>query len=114
MTTDECVIVGATGASALEPATMAATLESADWDIRAYELDRSTTRVLPISDDTALIACRVHEDVIVDGSDVRMDAYDVSVWQRRDGHWTCVCTRSPSRATPSDWSASADPRPRVC
>jgi hypothetical protein len=84
------VVVGASGAMALGPRSLARMLGSAEWDILGYELDRSTATVQRLSDDTALIAYHVHEDLRVGDEELGLDAFDASVWQRRNGHWTCV------------------------
>ena len=90
LTAEGSVVVGASGAMALDPSSLAQMLESAEWDILSYEMDPSTATVQRLSDDTALIAYRVHEDLRVDGEAVGLDAFDSSVWQRQDGHWACV------------------------
>ena len=43
-----------------------------------------------LSDDIAVLAYNVHEDVTVDGKDLSVDAVDSSVWVRRDGRWVCA------------------------
>ena len=90
MTADGCLIVGASGASAVDPRAIAAMLESAAYEIRSYRIDPSTMSVSRLSDDTVVTAYAVHEDLVVEGQQVSLDAFDSSVWQRRDGRWTCV------------------------
>ena len=90
LTAGGSVVVGASGAMALGPGSLAQMLESAEWDILRYEMDPTTATVQRLSDDTALIAYRVHEDLRVDDEPVALDAFDLSVWQRRNGRWECV------------------------
>ena len=90
MTADGCVIVGASGASVVDPRSIAAMLESAPYEIRSYRIDPSTMSVSRLADDTVVTAYAVHEDLVVEGKQVSLDAFDSSVWQRRDGRWTCV------------------------
>src|SRR5262245_12714342 len=67
LTADTSVVVGASGAMALGPQSLARMLETAEWDIKAYEIDPSTARVQRLSVDTALIAYHVHEELSVKG-----------------------------------------------
>jgi hypothetical protein len=90
MTADGCLIVGASGASVVDPRSIAAMLKSAPYEIRSYRIDPSTMSVRRLSDDMVVTAYGVHEDLVVEGKDVSLDAFDSSVWQRRDGRWTCV------------------------
>ena len=90
LTSDDCTIVGASGASAIDPTSIAKLIESAPYTIHDYRIDPKTTRIVRLDDDTALIAYGVHEDVEVDGHSVSLDAFDSSVWHRADGEWTCV------------------------
>ena len=90
LTADSSVVVGASGAMALSPKALGQMLETADWEIRTYEIDPSSATVQRLADDTALIAYRVHEDLLVQGEPVSLDAFDATVWQHRNGHWTNV------------------------
>ena len=90
LTADRSVVVGASGAVALDPRSLAQMLDSAEWEILAYEMDPKTATVARLSDDTAVIAYRVHEDLRVDDKPVGLDAFDASVWQRQGDRWTCV------------------------
>jgi len=90
MTADGCLIVGASGASKVDPRSITAMLEAAAYEIRSYRIDPSTMEVRRLSDDTVVTAYAVHEDLVVEGKQVSLDAFDSSVWQRRDGGWTCV------------------------
>ena len=43
-----------------------------------------------ISDEVAVVAYRVHEDMTVDGKPLSLDAADTSVWVRKGGRWLCT------------------------
>jgi len=90
LTAEDSIVVGASGATILGPEAIARMVESAAWDIRSYEIDPHSARVLQVSDQTAIIAYRVREQISVDGETIDLDAYDSSVWHRRDGRWVCV------------------------
>lgn len=90
MTSDDCTIVGASGASAIDPTSIAKMVESAPYTIRGYRIDPKTTRIVRLDDDRVVIAYGVHEDVDVDDRAVSLDAFDASVWHRTDDEWRCV------------------------
>lgn len=43
-----------------------------------------------IADDVAVIAYKVSEEMVVDGELKKLDAFDTSVWVKRDGGWVCA------------------------
>lgn len=43
-----------------------------------------------LSDDVAAVAYKVREDLEVDGEALTLEAFDTSIWTRRDGEWTCT------------------------
>jgi hypothetical protein len=43
-----------------------------------------------LSDDVAIVAYTVHEDLTVEGKPVSLDAAESSTWVRRDGNWLCA------------------------
>ena len=90
LTSDDCTIVGASGASPIDPITIAKMVESAPYTIRDYRIDPKTTRIVRLDDATVLVAYRVHEDVEVDGRLATFDAFDSSIWRHDDDEWTCV------------------------
>jgi len=61
----------------------------------AVDLPRDTEtiedmHVRPLGDDAAIIAYKVKESMVVDGENVELEAFDSSVWTRRDGKWVCA------------------------
>ncbi|MBM2811089.1 MAG: nuclear transport factor 2 family protein [Chloroflexi bacterium] len=55
LTDDECVIVGAGGASTFKPSDMAAMLQGGGWEITGFELDEETLQIRSIGD-AAIVA----------------------------------------------------------
>jgi hypothetical protein len=43
-----------------------------------------------LSDDVAVLAYKVRENLTVDGEPVTLEAADASTWIRRDGRWRCA------------------------
>jgi hypothetical protein len=57
--------------------------------IDAFELD-DHAQVARLTEDVAILAYKVHEDVTVDGKKVSFDASDASTWVKRGGQWRCA------------------------
>jgi uncharacterized protein (TIGR02246 family) len=90
MTDDDCIIVGAQGVSQIDRKTMAKLTTEGQWELEQYTFDSTTSRVRFISDDVAIVAYKVDERVVVDGTTLPLAANDSSVWVRRDGKWLCA------------------------
>jgi hypothetical protein len=90
LTAERSVVVGASGTMAIDPRSMGRMMESTTWRMRSYRIDPSTVEVVRLSDDAAIIAYGVHEELTVDGKPVALDASDASVWQRERGTWRCA------------------------
>ena len=57
--------------------------------IERFRLD-DDAQVRMLSDDVAVIAYKVQEELTVDGEPVRLEATDSSTWIRRNGEWLCA------------------------
>lgn len=90
MTDDNCIIVGAQGVSEIDRKTMAKLTTEGQWELQQYNFDANNARVRFIDDDTAIVAYKVNERVVVDGKTLPIEANDSSVWIRRDGEWLCA------------------------
>ena len=90
LTAEDSTIVGASGVSGVDPQQMRKLLEAAPFRIKDYRIDPKTTRITHLCDDTVAITYGVHEDLVVDGKPVQLDAFDASVWKRTDTGWTNV------------------------
>ncbi len=90
MTADACIVVGAQGASTIDRQTMGRMLTEGQWQIRRYEIDEGSVQFLPIGEDAALVAYKVAEHLTVEDQELTLEAYDASVWTRRDGRWLCA------------------------
>lgn len=90
MTDPDCLIVGASGVTALDAGSMAQLVKSAPFTIHDFLIDPESVAIVRPSDDVVAISYRVHEDVEVDGTRIDLDAFDASVWKRTEERWTCV------------------------
>ncbi len=60
----------------------------APWKLTGFEITSPIVELL--TDDVAVVAYRVHEDLLVDGQPLALDASDSSTWVRRNGEWVCA------------------------
>jgi ketosteroid isomerase-like protein len=89
LTDDSCVVTGAQGVGRIERAALAGMIKSAPYTLNSFTLGDGG-EVLQLSDDVAIFAYKVHEELTVDGKPVTLDAADSSVWVRREGRWVCA------------------------
>jgi hypothetical protein len=95
LSADPCLVVGAQGVIELDRQHMARMMEHASYELKDYALDR--VHMHRVSDDVVALAYQVNEDLRVEGQDISLRAYDMSVWARRNGQWVCVLhTESPA------------------
>jgi hypothetical protein len=63
-------------------------LEGATYELNGFSLEDVHFRRL--SNDIAVMAYKVSEDLTVDGKKIELKAFDSSVWTKRGGEWVCV------------------------
>jgi hypothetical protein len=83
-----CLIAGPHGIARVPKEKFRGIMESANYTLDKFELKDSEVRML--TDDVAIHAYKVHEDLTVDGQSVILDASQSSTWIRRNGRWTCA------------------------
>ena len=88
LTDDPCVLVGAQGVSEIGKSALGRMLQGASYTLESYAFD--DVHVRRVTDDVAIVAYKVREDLVVEGKPLQLDASDASVWVRRDGRWSCV------------------------
>jgi uncharacterized protein DUF4440 len=89
LTDEQCVLTGAQGAAMIHPADFAPMMQQPQYVLLSYQFDESSIQFLPLGDDEAVIAYRVTEDLTVEGEPVTLEAFDSSLWRRREGRWVC-------------------------
>lgn len=87
---EACVVVGAQGVGTIDRAKLGEMLKQASYELKSYEFDDQKFLVRQIADDVAIVAYPVREDLVVEGKPQALEAYDASVWVRRDGEWLCA------------------------
>jgi hypothetical protein len=95
LTDDPCIVVGAQGVGELSRGALSKMLEGASYELNDFSLEG--VRVRRLSNDIAVIAYKVRENLTMEGKELELEAYDSSVWIKRDGDWVCVVhTESPA------------------
>jgi hypothetical protein len=97
---DSCIVVGAQGVGALDREQLAKMLQQASYELTHYTFDNQQFKVRQIADDVAIVAYPVYEELIVDGKPISLEAYDASVWVRRNGKWRCALHTESLRGDP--------------
>jgi hypothetical protein len=87
---DQCVVVGAQGVGEVDRERLGQMLKQASYELKSYAFDDKTFKVKKLTDDVAIVAYEVHEDLIVDGKPQSLVAYDATVWVHRGDTWLCA------------------------
>ena len=85
---DPCLVTGAQGVARIDRKTFVKMMDEGAWKLHAF--DFSDVKVEQVTDDVAVIAYKVREDVTVDGKKLTMEAADASTWVRDGDRWECV------------------------
>ena len=88
LTADPCLVTGAQGVGRIDKKTFARLMETGSWVLHDYAF--SDVKVERVTDDVAVIAYKVREDLTVDGKKLTMEAADASTWVRKNGQWLCI------------------------
>jgi ketosteroid isomerase-like protein len=84
-----CVVAGPSGIGQVDKDAFTGMMKKASYKIRKVELDPDA-KVRLLSDDVAVVAYKVHEEVTVDGESLSLDCADTSTWVKRNGKWLCA------------------------
>lgn len=84
-----CIVTGAQGAATVDRKAFTEMLASPAWTLYEFEFE-GEPQVRVLSDDVAIIAYKVTEQMTVDGKPITLECADASTWVRRDGRWLCA------------------------
>ena len=84
-----CIVAGASGIGSVDREAFKGMMGGASYTLHRFDIDKKAV-VRLVTDDVALVAYKVKEQLTVDGKPVTLDAADASVWVRRDGRWRCA------------------------
>ncbi len=85
---DPCIVTGAQGVGRIDRATLEKMFRGSSWKLQAFELSSPIVQML--TDDVAVVAYKVREELLVDGKPLTLNAADTSTWVRKDGRWVCA------------------------
>lgn len=89
LTDDPCIVTGAQGISRVDRKTFQEMMKASPWRLDKFELD-DDVQVRLLSDDVAIVAYKVREELTVDGKPLTLEGADSSTWVRRNGRWVCA------------------------
>ena len=84
-----CIVAGASGTMRVERPAFEKMMNDSKYRIRKVELDPDA-EVRLLTDDVAVVAYKMTEEVIVGGEKVKLESTDASTWVRRNGTWRCA------------------------
>lgn len=85
---DPCVVVGAQGIGEFDKKTLTKMLQTAGYELNTFSFD--DVHVRHVREDVVAVAYKVKEQLTVEGKPVELEAFDASVWMKRNGEWECV------------------------
>jgi uncharacterized protein (TIGR02246 family) len=88
LTDDPCIVTGAQGIARIDREAFKGMMTGAPWSLHDYDVSDVQVRLL--SDDVAIVAYKVTENLTVEGEPVKLEAADSSTWVRRNGRWVCA------------------------
>ncbi|MDQ6769449.1 MAG: nuclear transport factor 2 family protein [Gemmatimonadota bacterium] len=89
LTDDKCIVAGAQGVATIDRKAFAGMLNSSAWTLNEFEFV-GDVQVRALTDDVAVVAYKVREQLTVEGKPLTLEAADASTWVRRDGRWLCA------------------------
>lgn len=84
-----CIVAGASGIGSVDSEGFKKMMTGATYTLHRFDIEKGA-KVRLVTDDVALVAYKVREQLTVDGKPATLDAADASVWVRRDGRWRCA------------------------
>lgn len=94
LTDDSCIVVGPQGIRRLKRDEVASMASDRMHELKSYRLDDVNREVLMVNDDLAIVAYKANVEM---GTTAPVEAFDSSVWVRRDGSWRCALhTETPA------------------
>ena len=88
LTDESCLLAGSSGIARVDHKKLEGMMTAGSHTLERFDLSEFDVRL--VGKDVALVGYKVHEDLVVDGKRVSMDAADTSTWVRRKGRWLCA------------------------
>lgn len=86
------IVVGPQGILELERSDLGKLIEaeSQTWKLERFDLDPSKVKFKQLTDDLAIVAYEIEEQIVVEGRPRTLTAFDTTVWVRKLGKWVCA------------------------
>jgi len=84
-----CIVAGSSGKMSVDRHVFEQMMRDSSYHIRKVELDPGA-EVRLLTEDVAILAYTMTEEVSVDGKKVTVEAAEASTWVRRNGRWLCA------------------------
>ena len=84
---DPSLVLGPSGIMTVDKKTMADMVENGPFTLNDYKFDAKDVHVQPIGDNVAIVAYKVKENVTTGGKTSDMEAFELTVWVRKNGKW---------------------------
>jgi len=101
-----CIVAGASGTMRVERPAFEQMMLDASYRIHSVDLDPKV-EVRMLTDDVAVLAYKLTEEVSVGGKRLTIEAADASTWVRRNGTWRCALHTESLRGDP--WGRDRHP-----
>ncbi|MBC7539984.1 MAG: nuclear transport factor 2 family protein [Bacteriovorax sp.] len=86
---DPCIIAGAQGVESIDRQKLGEMIQASTYTLSKFKIgDDAQVRFL--SDDVAILAYTISEELIVQSQVVTFHASDTSTWIKREGSWLCA------------------------
>jgi ketosteroid isomerase-like protein len=103
LTADRCLVVGADGVRAMRREELGELMKSMPSELGDYGIEDGNVEFIQASDDVAIVAYKVRTEYRSEGGPQRAEAFDTTVWVKRDGEWKCALhTETPAASQPPD------------
>lgn len=89
LTDSQYIVTGAQGVARIDRQAFAGMLMAPSWTLNEFEFI-GEMEVRALTDDVAIVAYKVREQLTVDGKHLSLEAADASTWVRREGRWLCA------------------------
>jgi hypothetical protein len=86
---DSCIVTGAQGVARVDGESLSRMMNAAPYTLHDFKISQDP-QVRLLSDEVAVVAYSVHEELTVEGKPVTLEAADASVWVRRNRRWVCA------------------------
>lgn len=88
LTYETCILTGAHGATKFKKEDFSKMMDQQPYELVDFKF-QDDWQVSVLSDDMAVIAYKIEENITIDGETVKINAADSSTWFKRDGKWVC-------------------------